>query len=117
MSYAPPHPGADGLKKPFLWSVAFHALLFSSLVVSTLVSHRGDTWGGPGGGGSVSVGLVGQLPGINLPRPEAVTASRVVDTTKGLYKAEPPPKEKELETDANKIPEFSKDKAPHSVTR
>jgi len=117
MSYTPHHPGAESLKRPLVWSLGFHVLLFSSLLVSTLASHRGDSWGGPGGGGSVSVGLVGQLPGINLPRPEAVTTSRVVDTTKGLYKSEPPPKEKEIETDANKIPEFSKEKTPHYVTR
>lgn len=114
MSYAPPHPGADGLKKPFLWSVILHALLFTSLAVSTLLSHRGDMWGGPGGS-SVTVGLVGSLPGVNLPRPEAVTTSRVVDTSKGLYKSEPKPKE--IETDAQKIPEFTKEKAPHYVTR
>jgi TonB family protein len=117
MSYAPPHPGADGLKKPFLWSVVFHALLFSSLVVSTIFSHRGDTWGGPGGGNSVSVGLVGSLPGVNLPRPEAVTTSRVVDTSKGLYKSEPQPKPKEVEPDTKKIPAFTKEKAPHYVSR
>lgn len=114
MSYAPPHPGADGLRKPFLWSVTLHALLFTSLAVSTLLSHRGDMWGGPGGS-SVTVGLVGSLPGVNLPRPEAVTTSRVVDTSKGLYKSEPKPKE--VETDAQKIPEFTKEKAPHYVTR
>jgi periplasmic protein TonB len=117
MSYAPPHPGADGLKKPFMWSLVFHVALFSSLVASTLLSHSGDSWGGPGGGGSVSVGLVGHLPGVNLPRPEAVTTSRVVDTSKGLYKSEPPPKTKEIETDAQKIPEFTKEKTPHYVTR
>ena len=117
MAYAPAHPGADGLKKPFMWSVVFHALLFSSLVVSTLFSRRGDSWGGPGGGGSVSVGLVGQLPGINLPRPDAVTTSRVVDTSKGLYKAEPQPKPKEIVTESKTIPEFTKEKTPHYITR
>ncbi len=116
MSYAPTHPGAEGLKKPLVWSVGFHLLLFGSLAVSTIFSHRGDNWGGPGGGGSVSVGLVGQLPGVNLPRPDAVTTSRVVDTSKGLYKSEPPPKTKEIETDAQKIPEFTKEKAPHYIT-
>jgi protein TonB len=99
-----------------VWSLGFHVLLFSSLLVSTLVSHRGDTWGGPGGGGSVSVGLVGRLPGINLPRPEAVTTSRVVDTSKGLYKSEPQPKPKE-EPDTKQIPEFAKEKTPHYVSR
>lgn len=117
MSYAPTHPGAQSLKKPLVWSIGFHLALFGSLAVSTIFSNRGDSWGGPGGGGSVSVGLVGQLPGVNLPRPEAVTTSRVVDTSKGLYKSEPPPKTKEIETDAQKIPEFTKEKAPHYITR
>jgi TonB family protein len=117
MSYAPAHPGADNLKKPFVWSVVLHGLLFASLAVSTLLSHRGDAWGGPGGGNSVAVGLVGNLPGVNLPRPEAVTTSRVVDTSKGLYKSEPQPKLKEVEPETKKIPEFAKEKAPHYVTR
>jgi periplasmic protein TonB len=117
MSYAPAHPGTDNLKKPFVWSVVLHGLLFGSLAVSTILSHRGDTWGGPGGGNSVAVGLVGNLPGVNLPRPEAVTTSRVVDTSKGLYKSEPQPKPKEVETETKKIPEFAKEKAPHYVTR
>jgi len=117
MSYAPAHPGADNLKKPFVWSVVLHGLLFGSLAVSTLLSHRGDAWGGPGGGNSVAVGLVGNLPGVNLPRPEAVTTSRVVDTSKGLYKSEPQPKPKEVEPETKKIPEFAKEKAPHYVTR
>lgn len=119
MSYAPPHPGADSLKKPFFWSVIFHGLLFGSLTVSTIYSHRGDMWGSAGGGeGSVSVGLVAKAPGITLPRPEAVTQSQTVDTSKGLYKAEPPkPQPKEIEPDVKKIPEFTKEKAPHYVTR
>jgi TonB family protein len=116
MAYATTLPGADGLKRPFLWSVGLHALLFSSLLVSTALSHRGDTWGGAGGDNAVSVGLVGKLPGINLPRPDAVTTSRVVDTSKGLYKSEPQPKQKEIDTDAKKIPQFTKEKAPHYIT-
>ncbi len=118
MPQIPHHPGAEGLKKPFLWSVAFHSLLFGSLTVSTIYSHRGDMWGSAGGDNSVSVGLVAKLPGIMLPRPEAVTTSQTVDTTKGLYKAEPEPKVKEIDPpDVKKIPEFAKDKAPKIVTR
>ncbi len=53
-----------------------------------------------------------------LPRPEAVTQSQTVDTSKGLYKSEPPkPKPKEIEPDVKKIPEFTKEKTPHYVTR
>jgi periplasmic protein TonB len=117
MAYLPHHPGAEGLKKPFFWSILFHALLFSSLVTSTIFSHRGDMWGSAGGDGAVSVGLVAKLPGIMLPRPEAVTQSQVVDTSKGLYKSEPEPKPKEVEPDVKKIPEFAKEKAPKIVSR
>jgi len=90
-----------------------------SLTVSTIYSHSGEMWGSAGGGeGAVSVGLVAKLPGITLPRPDAVTQSQVVDTSKGLYKAEPPkPQPKEIEPDVKKIPEFTKEKAPHYVTR
>lgn len=117
MSYAPAHPGADNLRKPFLWSVLLHALLFTSMIFSAVFNRSGDTWGGPGGGNSVAVGLVGSLPGVNLPRPEAVTQSRVVDTSKGLYKSEPPPKPAPEPPDVKRIPEFTKEKAPHYVTR
>ena len=82
----------QGLKTPLAWSLVFHSLLLVSLAASTLVSHQGDNWAGSPGGGAISVKLVGGLaaapPGIPLPRPEVVTPSRVVDTTKGLYKGE-----------------------------
>jgi protein TonB len=114
MSYDLNHHASASLKIPLLWSMAFHSLIFGSLVFSTLRSHRGEFWGGPGGG-AVTVGLVGNLPGIPLPRPEAVTPSRVADETKGLYKAEPKPKEPE--TPAKQIPEFARNKPPRYVTR
>ena len=119
MAYAPPHPGTESLKKPLIWSVVFHGVLFGSLTVSTIYSHSGEMWGSAGGGeGAVSVGLVAKLPGITLPRPDAVTQSQVVDTSKGLYKAEPPkPQPKEIEPDVKKIPEFSKEKPPKIVSR
>jgi len=117
MSYAPAHPDADSLKKPFVWSLGFHVLLFGSLAISTLFSHRGELWGGSGGDNAVSVGLVARLPGIMLPRPDAVTTSRVVDTSKGLYKSEPQPKPEEVAPDTKKIPVFAKEKTPHYVSR
>jgi TonB family protein len=116
MSYAPHHPGAASLKKPLFWSVAFHAALFGSLTVSTIYSHRGEMWGSAGGDGAVSVGLVARVPGVTLPRPDAVTQSQVVDTSKGLYKSEPPPKPQPIEPDVQKIPEFKKEKAPHILS-
>jgi TonB family protein len=116
MSYSPTHPGAENLKKPLVWSLGFHMVLFGSLGVSTLLSHRGENWGGAGGDNAVTVGLVAKLPGIMLPRPDAVTTSRVVDETKGLYKSEPPPKPKEIAPDTKAIPQFKKEKTPHYIT-
>ena len=116
MPYSQVHPGAENLKKPLVWSLGFHMVLFGSLGVSTLLSHRGENWGGAGGDNAVTVGLVAKLPGIMLPRPDAVTTSRVVDETKGLYKSEPPPKPKEIAPDTKAIPEFKKEKTPHYIT-
>jgi protein TonB len=106
----------ESLKSPLVWSLLGHGLLFASLVISTLLSHRGDSWGGPGGS-SVSVKLVGGLSGWHLPRPEVVTTSRVVDPTKGLYTSEPPPKVPAPRAEAEEIPEFTKQKQPRYVTR
>jgi protein TonB len=106
-----------GLKGPLTLSLVLHSLLFGSLAVSTIMSHRGDLWGGPGGGGAVSVKLVGGLTGVPLPRPESVTTNRVVDESKGLYKSEPKPKPKEPPPDAEQIPQFTKEKQPRYVTR
>jgi TonB family protein len=116
MPYSQVQPGADNLKKPLVWSLGFHMILFSSLGVSTLLSHRGETWGGSGGDNAVTVGVVAKLPGIMLPRPDAVTTSRVVDETKGLYKSEPQPKPKEIAPDTKTIPQFKKEKTPHYIT-
>ena len=114
------HIEDPGLAAPLGWSLVLHSLLLASLAVSTLVSHQGDNWAGSPGGGAVSVKLVGGLTGapagVPLPRPEVVTPSRVVDTTKGLYKSEPQPKPK-AQPEAKQIPEFSKEKRPRYVTR
>lgn len=104
----------DGLKRTLGLSALLHAAILSSLLVSNIYSHRGELWGGTGGG-SVTIGLVGSVPGIPLPRPDVVTTSRVVDQTKGLYKAEPKPIVPE--TDATTIPKFEKNKPPRYITR
>jgi protein TonB len=59
------------------------------LIVNAYLSHRAGDWGGPGG--AISVGIVGNVPGIPMPRPELETPNRVVDDSKGLYKTPPPP--------------------------
>jgi TonB family protein len=116
MSYSTTHPGAVSLKKFFFWSVFFHGLLFGSLTLSTIFSHQGDMWGSAGGDGSVSVGLVAKVPGVTLPRPDVVTQSQVVDTSKGLYKAEPPKPQPKEDPEVQKIPEFAKEKTPKIIS-
>jgi protein TonB len=104
----------DELKRPLLLSLGMHALLLAALIVSNFLSRRGEVWGGPGSG-AVTVGLVGSLPGVPLPRPEVITSSRVVDESRGLYKSEPRPKA--TEDSAKALPEFERNKPKKYVTR
>src|ERR1700722_6111854 len=103
----------DGLKGPLGYSVIFHCLLGACFVISAIYSHTSENWGGPGG--SVSVGLVGNVPAISLPTPEVESPNRVVDNSKGLFKAEPKPVPKP-ETDAIPIPKFDRNKPPKYVS-
>ncbi|MFZ0821415.1 MAG: energy transducer TonB [Candidatus Acidiferrales bacterium] len=111
MEFSAQHPADPSLKGTLVVSAFFHAALAGTLVVSAVIQHRGNNWGGVGGE-SVEVGIVGHMPGIPLPKPAAVTESRVVDETKGLYKSEPKPKDVPPPPDAHSIPEFDKNKPP-----
>lgn len=115
MELSLPRQPARNFKGPLASSAAFHFVLLGCLAISTIFSHRGELWGGPGGE-SVTVGLVGSVPSIPLPRPAVVTTNRVVDESRGLYKSEPPPKPAP-QPDATPIPKFARDKRPHYVTR
>ncbi len=102
------------LQQAMVFSLAMHVTLIVGVALAGFFSPRGESWGGVGGG-AISVGLVKSIGGVPLPRPDAVTTSRVVDETKGLYKSEPRPEVKPA--DAKSIPEFSKSKTPKYVTR
>ena len=105
----------DGFKTPLSVSVLLHCGLAVAVIFSVMHSHSGESWGGPGG--SVTVGLVGNVPAIPLPHPDISTTSRVVDNSKGLYKAEPP-KIEPPPPDALPIPKFEHIKPPPKyVTR
>jgi len=104
----------ESLKRPMTLSIAFHAALAAMMVLSTIYSHRGENWGGPGG--AITVGLVGSVPGVPLPKPDVESTSRVVDESKGLYKSEPQPKVPPP-TEATPIPKFERNKPPKYVTR
>lgn len=100
------------LKGKLVWSATLHAALGATILVSALINGRGERWAGSSGD-SISVGMVGSIPAIPLPKPVAVTPSRVVDETKGLYKDEPVPKVVPP-VNAQPIPVF-KDKKPPKI--
>jgi protein TonB len=54
----------DSLRSPVLASVGLHALVFSSLVLSTTLGSKGMQWGDPRslGGGSVGITAVSKIP-------------------------------------------------------
>jgi protein TonB len=108
------NPPSDKLAGPLSASLVLHAGLVVLFIGSAIYSHQGDSWGGPGG--AVTVGVVGSLPAVPMPRPDVETPSRVVDESKGLYKAEPQPKAVPP-PDATPIPKFEKNKPPKYVTR
>ena len=105
------HPN-DSFKKPVSFSLLLHASLVGIAIFGMVHSPRGENWGGPGG--SVTVGLVGNVPAIPLPHPDISTNSRTVDNTKGLYTAEPP-KIEPPPPDALPIPKFKDLKPPPKI--
>jgi protein TonB len=106
----------DDLKGPLWVSGAFHAALIAFLIFEGYYAHNGSSWGGAGG--AITVGVVGSVPGIPMPRPEVITPNRVVDDSKGLYKTEPPKIPQPPPKDTETIPKFLKTKPPPKyVTR
>ena len=96
----------EPLKRFLYYSGGLHAALLGLIIYSAFVTHTGENWGGPGG--SITVGLVGNVPAIPLPRPEIVSNSRVVDESKGLYTSPPPDiKTPPPPPDAVPIPSFN----------
>jgi periplasmic protein TonB len=104
----------DNFKRFLYISIFLHCGLGVLAVISAINEHSGENWGGPGG--SITVGIVGSVPAIPLPRPDAVSTNRVVDESKGLFKSEPQPLPKP-EPDAIPIPKFEREKPPKYVTR
>jgi periplasmic protein TonB len=95
-------------------SLIAHLTLCVLAIMYSYFYGRNADWGGPGG--SITVGIVGSVPAIPLPRPDVVSPSRVVDESKGLYKSEPAPTPK-VEPDATPIPQFERNKPPKYVTK
>jgi periplasmic protein TonB len=108
MEHAAIHPADPSLKNMLLVSAILHGVLITAMVVGAVTSGRGESWGSAGEG-SVKVGLVGSVPAVPLPRPDAISESRVADESKAFYKAEPKPKVAPPEK-AVPLPEFEKSK-------
>jgi protein TonB len=104
----------ETLKGGLPFSLVLHGVLAALLIGGAFFDHRGDSWGGPGG--AITVGVVGSVPAIPMPKPDVVSENRVVDESKGLYKPEPttPPPPP---PDAVPIPKFEKNQPPKYVTK
>jgi protein TonB len=104
----------ESLKQFFYISMICHLTFCVLAAIGYYFSARESSWGGPGG--SITVGIVGNVPAIPLPRPDVVSENRVVDESKGLFKSEPvaPPKPP---PDAVPIPKFEKNKPPKYITK
>jgi len=77
------------LKGTLPLSILMHVVIAGLLIGNAYLRRGGENWGGPGG--AVSIGVVGSIPAIPMPRPEVESPNRVVDESKGLYKTEPAP--------------------------
>jgi periplasmic protein TonB len=112
MSYMPTIRNDDALKRFLLASLALHLAIASLAVLRLYLLRPSENWGGAEG--AITVGVVGSVPAIPLPHSEVETPSRVVDESKGLYKAEPKPLPP---PDATPIPKFERNKPPKYITK
>lgn len=123
----------EKLGATLLLSILTHGLLiFGFFFMPGLVSSRPETWGDPiGGGGAMSVGIVQNVRGLNLPRPDLTTNTTIASESKGLGQTEvaksvmkelelPDPKAFEIEDSTKKErkrPDRPAQKAPPQVAR
>ena len=79
---------SEDWQQPVAWSVALHTFLFGGILMyaAILGSMHGENWGGAGGGGSIGVELVSNIP---LPRPANATENILANESKGLTESEP----------------------------
>jgi len=98
-------------KRFFGYSAFFHAALTVLLILGVWIQRTAIPWGGIGSGETgVKVNLVSGGAGIPMPQPVVPTESATVDSTKGLHKEEPKPKQPEPKTEATNIPKFKEEK-------
>ena len=106
----------EGWQKPIGWSVAFHALLFGSILLYAGVygSGRGENWGGTGGGGGVmNVRLTNAIPLPSTTNQQ--TPNVLANESKGLTQSLPK-QEVKPEPEALAIPERESKKKKTTLT-
>jgi hypothetical protein len=81
----------EALGSTLVLSVITHALLvFSVFFLPGIVSPTKEPWGdASGGSGAISVGMVQNIRGLNLPQPEITTQTKIASESKGLGQTEP----------------------------
>ncbi len=100
----------DSWQTPLGLSVAFHTILFGSMLLYAAIwgSMRGETWGGGGAGGAIAVNLV-STAAIPLPATQSQNQNVLANESKGLSQSLP--KQKEIEQpEAIPIPDRSSKK-------
>lgn len=86
----------EKLGSSLLFSILTHAcLIFAVFLLPGIMGSRNKPWGEEtSGGGAISVGIVRNLHGLNLPRPELTTQTNIATESKGAGVTEPPKVEK-----------------------
>jgi periplasmic protein TonB len=82
----------EALGRTLVLSVITHVLLvFSVFFLPGIVSSTKEPWGdaNAGGSGAISVGMVQNIRGLNLPQPEITTQTKIASESKGLGQTEP----------------------------
>lgn len=84
----------DSWPKALGWSAGFHLAVtgFILLYATYVAGSRGENWGSGGGGSSIGVTLVSNVP---LPAAPTQTQNVLANESKGLTQSEPKPQEKE----------------------
>jgi protein TonB len=123
----------EKLGVPLVYSFVSHCLLFCCFFyLPRLIYPTATPWGdSTSGGGAISVGIVQNVGGLNLPRPDLATESIVATESKGLGQTEvvkevmqplevPEPKAFEIEEKKKprpKKPEPATKKAPKQIAK
>ena len=79
----------ERLGRTLVLSLLTHALLvFAFFFLPGVLSSKQELWGDEFGGGAMSVGIVQNVRGLNLPKPDLTTDTTIASESKGLGQTE-----------------------------